>query len=83
MCKYCEGREAILYNYPADPSEIRIKNDKIRKKFENFFHWGQQRGAFPPDRHIRKEKQQRFQRKEQSEDNLHNNQRNEVRIENL
>ena len=29
MCKYCEGREAILYNDPADPTEIRIKNGKI------------------------------------------------------
>ena len=43
MCKYCEGREAILYNYPADPSEIRIKNDKIlfsnckKRRFKKIF----------------------------------------------
>lgn len=34
MCKYCEGREAILYNYPTDSSEIRIKNEELL--FSNF-----------------------------------------------
>ena len=29
MCKYCEGREAILYNYPADLSKIIIKDGEI------------------------------------------------------